>query len=338
MKNRFVVCFFAAFLFMGITFSAFAQSETLVKVQDGVTKFSKDLSKALPLNSLIGLNWSDAYIGKFFPDSPHHFGVGLSLGATTVDPSAVKAMVSELGGDFSLDLSILPLPAYTVEGRLGGFSLPFDIGVKFGYLPADVISIQEIDVNYILVGADFRYAIVDGKVNPSRPNISVGLGANYLKGGIGGVKMGEAGTYTYAGSNVLSISQPSVSLDWSTTSLEFKAQISKTFSIITPYLGAGVNYSWSDAGYSVNAAVKLNGKDPDEAEINKLNDFLVLYGQEPIVIDKDGFKSSIPTSALNARAFGGVSLNLAAFRLDLTGLFSFLDQNFGATLGLRFQL
>jgi len=335
MRNRIAVCFFSIFLFIGIAFSAFAQQEDLKKIQEGVEGFSDDISKAIPFNSLIGLNWSDAYIGKLFPGAPPHFGVGISVGATTMDPKSIKKLAGYLDADIP-DISILPIPAYTAEARLGGFTLPFDIGFKFGYLPPNALPIADINLNYLLVGGDLRYAVIDGKDNKALPNVSVGVGVNYLKGGVG-AKMGSAQRFTYIGMNI-DLTQPDANLQWNTTSLELKAQISKTFAIITPYFGVGGNYSFTNAGYSVDAKVLIDGKQVTDADIKKINESLVSYGLNPVNITADGISSLKDTKAFNVRAFGGLSLNLAAFRMDLTGLFNILDQNFGATLGLRFQL
>jgi len=335
MRNRIAVCFFTVFLFTGIAFSAFAQQEDLKKIQEGVKGFSEGISKAIPFNSLIGLNWSDAYIGKLIPSAPPHFGIGITLGATTMDPKSLKTLTGSMDADFP-DISILPLPAYTVEARLGGFALPFDIGFKFGYLPSNVLPIAEVNLNYLLVGGDLRYAIIDGKDNKALPNVSLGVGVNYLKEGVS-AKMGDAQKFRYLNWDI-DLTQPDVNLQWGTTSLELKAQISKTIAIITPYFGIGGNYSFSNAGYSVDAKVKINGGEVKQSDIDSINESLKQYGLDPIDIKAGGISSIIDTTAFNVRAFGGLSLNLAAFRMDITGLFNILDQNFGATLGLRFQL
>jgi len=343
MRKRIAVCFFAVFLFIRIISSAFAQMEDLRNIQEGVKAFSNGISKAAPFNSLIGLNWSNAYIGKVYPDSPAHFGVGLSVGATTMDPKSIEKLAGYFGDGFSLDLPFMPLPAYTAEARIGGFVLPFDIGFKAGFLSFKELPLGDgINWNCLLVGGDVRYAVIDGVTNKALPNVSVGVGVNYLAGGIG-AKMGAAqsilldyGPIHY----VIDLTQPNVNLKWNTTTLELKAQVSKTFTVITPYLGLGGNYAFTNAGYSVDADVTLNGTPVTQAGINAINNTLILLGLEPMNIDLNGksISSMKKNNAFNVRAFGGFSLNLAAFRLDLTGLFSILDQNFGATLGLRFQL
>ena len=38
------------------------------------------------------------------------------------------------------------------------------------------------------------------------------------------------------------------------------------------------------------------------------------------------------------RAFGGLSINLLIAHIDITGMYDFLGQNYGLTLGARVQL
>ena len=46
--------------------------------------FATAAASSLPLETSVGLNWSDAYIGQF-----PHFGIGLTVGAATIPFSAV---------------------------------------------------------------------------------------------------------------------------------------------------------------------------------------------------------------------------------------------------------
>jgi hypothetical protein len=123
----------AALAFTVVTLSYSAQLKDL---QNGVVDFSEKMAKSLPFNSSLGLNWSDAYIGKIFPSVPPHFGIGGSFGFTTMDLPALKTLAGQLGYGMPFTTDRLFFPVYTLEGRLGGFFLPFDIGVKFGTLPS----------------------------------------------------------------------------------------------------------------------------------------------------------------------------------------------------------
>ena len=335
MSRRIMVLVLSVFLLAGISFSAFAQQD-IKDVQDSVVALAGDISKALPFNSALGLNWSDAYIGKI---TDGHFGVGVSVGATTMGVSSIKNLVKSFGQEFPLDFGFMPFPGYTVEGRIGGFVLPFDIGLKFGIIPS--MPLSTITLDYLQVGGDLRYAVLDGMANLALPNVSLGFGVSYLSGAVGGIKVatGQQIVNIPFGNERIGLSDADVGLNWNTTALDLKAQISKTFAIVTPYLGLGGSYAFSNAGYSVNATITRNGNKITEADINEINGYLKLLGIDPVDIDPEtGISSSIPKSDFAVRVFGGLSLNLAAFRFDLTGLYNILDSNFGGSIGLRFQL
>jgi hypothetical protein len=301
----------------------FAKDINFKELQSNVDNFAKDMSKALPFYSTIGLNWSDAYIGSF-----PHFGIGLSAGAVTMDNKTINKMMDLFNMPKIKDLPLIdnshfPLPALSLDARIGLPVIPIDFGIKIGYLSPDWLkSLLDIEARNMLFGVDVRYVIVNSKVLPMR--LSVGLGYNYLSGGI---------TFSKASlqfnDNVNSITltgkEPKVDIVWGTNNLELKMQASFPYKIITPYAGAGVSYAWSKAGFEVS------GLSIGNAEEEKLRKF-------GITVSAKDFKSIIYKSGMNTRVFGGLSFNLVYVRLDLTGMYEILNGNFGATLGLRFQM
>lgn len=339
MNKRIKTSILALCLILGISLSVFAETN-LSDLQKGVVDFSGSLAKTLPFNSSLGLNWADAYIGKLFPSAPPHFGVGGSFGFTTLELPMLNNLTEYLGYKLPFNMNKMFLPAYTVEARLGGIFLPFDVGVKLGYIPPVGLWGTSMNMNYLLAGADLRYPILDSKI---LPKISVGVGVNYLKAGIGG-KVGSGQELSFPNPsdpgtpNTIALEQPEVNLKWDSMSIDFKAQISKSFLIITPYLGVGGSYAWSSAGYSVDSTVTYNGNSLSQDDITAIKDFLSSQGLDSMDVSSSGISSIIKHNAFNFRAFGGASLNLVVFRLDFTGLYSFLDNNFGASFGFRFQL
>ena len=333
MNKGILTYFFILLLAAGVSFSVQAQSN-LSDVQRGVAEFSDGLAKALPFSSSLGLNWSDAYIGKFFPSAPPHFGVGVAVGATSLETDSLRNLASQMGAVIFGNSRWIPIPAYTLEGRMGGFFLPFDVGIKFGYLPT--LRYQEIDLDYMLVGGDVRYAVLDGKRNPLVPNVSVGLGLNYISGGVrtnvGLSQSIRIGIFNFHFSN------SDVSFKWDSLSLDFKVQISKSLLFLTPYVGLGGSYAWSKAGYLIETGVTVNGQAITQNHIDAINAELDKLNLERIDISAQGFSSIVRRNDINLRAFGGLSFNLMVLKLDLTGLYSFLDNNFGASLGFRFQI
>ncbi|TFH03876.1 MAG: hypothetical protein E4H09_04495 [Spirochaetales bacterium] len=76
-------------------------------------------------------------------------------------------------------------------------------------------------------------------------------------------------------------------------------------------------------------------------EIAAFNDAAALVDDAPTIpeLSNTGFYVSAPmTGGWAFRAFGGISLNLIIVNLDITGMYDFIGNNFGATVGLRVQL
>lgn len=316
-------------LLMSISLSVFAQTlSDLGEIQKEVVDFSENLAKSMPLNASLGLNWADAHIGKLFPSLPPHFGVGLSFGVTTMEMSVIKDLAGHLGYKVPFNSKKMILPAYTGEARIGGFFLPFDIGAKVGYLPPIKIWGTDLNANFLLIGADIRYALLDGKSKPVIPSLSLGVGVNFLKGSIGG-KAGESNEIAF-GIYRIQLDQPDVNLEWKTVVLDIKMQLSKTILVLTPYVGLGVSYAKSHVGYSVEANIS--------GDINEIKGFLNQYGLADMDVGAKGISSIITDKAFNFRIYGGLALNMMAFKLDFSGLYSIRDNNFGVSVGFRFQL
>jgi hypothetical protein len=334
MRSFFKKISFTVLIIFCTAFFAYADTP-LEDLQNGVADLSGSLAKSLPFNAAIGLNWSDAYIGKFFPSVPPHFGVGVSFGFTTMDIPSLNGVAEILGFTIPDMLSDkMTLPAYAAEARIGGFFLPFDIGLKYGILPPVEMFNLPFKLNYSLFGADVRWALMEG--NLILPKLSVGLGINYLDGGIS-AKVGSGTTFSF-GDSTLKVDEPEINLVWDTFVVEAKAQISKSFLIITPYAGIGVGYSWSKAGYKLITRMSYNDEEIGDEAIEEIQDYLGEKGLNGIDFTDNGFSSIIESSGMSFRVYGGLSFNLTVVKLDLTLMYNFLDSQFGATFGLRVQL
>ena len=327
---------------MTVSISAPAQTPSFMDLQRAMSDFSMSLARSLPFNSSFGLNWSDAYIGRLFPSAPPRFGVGAAIGFTTMDRSTINTLSSYLGYEMPFDSDRLFMPAYTVEARIGGFFLPFDMGFKVGVFPPNELLGSGLRTNHFLAGWDIRYAIVDGRSNRLLPNVSLGFGINYLRGNFD-TDITETATISYTLLGVprtIALNDTVINMNWDTISMDLKAQISRSFLIFTPYLGVAGSFARSNAGYSVDARITMDGTPVrlDPLSLTLLNLALDFMGIDDIEVRENGIFSSVSNSAFSYRVFGGVSVNLAAFRLDFTGLYNILDGNFGASLGFRFQM
>jgi opacity protein-like surface antigen len=324
--------------------SVFSQNNLEV-VQANMKLFTDSMAKSLPFNSTIGNNWSDVYIGQI-TDKPPHFGVGISAGFTTIDFISIRHMLEcfDINLPFndveSLNSMGLPLPGYTADVRIGGIKFPFDFGLKAGYLPQELLGKMSESVNFnfkhMLLGADIRYSFIDNKTFPLK--FSAGLGFNYLDGGINAALPEELSfTFTDSDDNGYTLNPVTAraGLVWKTINAELKTQVSFPFKFITPYAGAGVSYAWSQTGYKVTAS-ELTVNDGDELsdEIKKI----LMDEYDLTQVSGAGFETIKTFNGVSLRVFGGASVNLAYFRIDLTAMYEFLSGRFGATVGLRFQL
>jgi hypothetical protein len=340
-----ILCIFIVLL---AATGAFAQFN-FAQFQTAANDFATAVANSLPFNASIGLNWSDAYIGQLL-DVPPHFGVGASLGATTIPAASVTTMLNALSITIPADISQylqygVPIPAYTIEGRIGGFFLPFDIGVKVGYIPPGTLQSWGIpvDVNYLLAGADVRFALL--KESIILPAISIGAGYTFMHGSVAvpGILGGPVtvGSFSIPGDpsspHTLGFTDPAVNFAWNTNVIDLKAQVSKSLLILTPYIGAGASYGISSAGGGLQSNLLIDGSTPTAAQIDQYNALLAASGQT-VTLSNQGFLVQAAANGWAFRAFGGASINLLVVRLDLTGMYNFLSGDFGASLGVRVQL
>ncbi|MCL2191438.1 MAG: hypothetical protein FWB79_05575 [Treponema sp.] len=342
-KARGKIALLCAVVFLGIGVPAFSQdTPDLDSLTLAMDAFAGGMARALPFNASMGLNWSDAYIGKLFPSNPPHFGIGFAGGFTMMGLEPIERLLNEFDAELPDDLPFmgLPIPGMMAEIRLGGLFLPFDLGFKLGFLPAGVTALlgEALELDYFVVGGDFRYALVEaGRIVPA---VSLGVGFTHLRGGIG-VNVGTIPidfpyTNPLTGASetgTLTVHDPTMGLNWSTNVLDFKVQVSRPLFIITPYIGLGASHGWSRVSYGAGMA-RLSV----DAGGQTLDDIRQTFADVGIDILDDGFFSEVSVRGWSFRAFGGISLNLSVLRLDFTGMYNFRDGGFGTTVGFRFQL
>jgi hypothetical protein len=306
--------------------------------------FTNGVATTLPFNSVLGLNWSDAYIGNF-----PHFGVGITAGVTFMPYGSLEETMKGVGVNLDdvdnedvknlLESMGMPFPAISVEGRLGGFALPFDIGLKLGFVSPDMELdfLEGIVLNYLLIGADVRYRLIKGAL--VIPEVSVGGGFSYQYGSfdIPGLLGGEQQITEVAG-HTLSLTDPALNFNWKTFVIDLKAQASWNLLFFTPYVGTGFSYApYAEAGGGMKSKVQFDGHDITDDEIDMINNY---YNSDeaPDLTDGQILVHASTPAAWSLRAFGGCSFNLALFRLDLLGLYNFASGAFGASLNVRVQL
>lgn len=288
------------------------QATDVSTLTDGLNTFVNDATNSLPFAAAAGLDWSDAYIGSIVAVPPH-FGLGVTIGATTIPKDSVAPLISALGGSLTTDL---PLPTVAVNGRVGGFLLPFDVGFKVGTLGGPV-TVGDYSVSYLNLGVDVRYALFQGE--PLLPTVMVGAGVDYFDASMTGTH-GSALSFS-DGNNTMYASAPEAKLGLKSTVFEAKAQVSKSLLILTPYLGTSLLMGSAESSATVTSTITGN-----------------YSGMDIPGISSTGFGTSKQAAAFGVKIYGGTSINLFVLRLDLQGMYSVLDGAYGGSLGTRFQL
>lgn len=273
MRVRSVSAFTAALLLSAA--SAFASTADIDKAFESL---NGTLTEVVPETTIQLGVWSDAYIGKLFPSFPPHFGAGVSAGGTFIDTkalsNAIGTIITEInshaaGATTNFNFTVpdqIPLPSASVHARIGGFILPFDIGVYGAYFDLNTLKFEDFTgtVNYYTIGADIRYAVMKGST--TLPKLSVGAGyiRTHLALSMTGASKYTADltSYSIPGVNTVPITanaDTNTSFDLNTIFVQ--AQISKKFLILTPYAGvrAYVTSSKSHYDYSYSTAYEHGG-------------------------------------------------------------------------------
>ncbi|MCX7656749.1 MAG: hypothetical protein N2Z76_09520, partial [Treponemataceae bacterium] len=136
----------------------------------------------------------------------------------------------------------------------------------------------------------------------------------------------------------IAATDPEVGVSWRATTVDLKAQVSKSFLFVTPYAGLGATYGASRAGYYVKSSLTYDNNPVDQNAVNSITSYLQSQGVAVPSISATGIESYFEKSGWAFRAYGGVSLNILLLKVDLNGLYNFSDGSYGASLGLRFQL
>lgn len=346
-------------LLLSLALTAWGQETTSIgQYEDGFQNFVEEFSKSLPMNSTIGLNWSDAYIGQLMRVPPN-IGVGVTAGVTTIPYRAFEDLFDDLNvaipGEIS-DFSAVgvPFPAYAIDARIGGFLLPFDVGLKFGTLPGGV-DFGDANVEYTMFGADVRYAVVEQGIG-LRPDVSLALGYNRLNGaisvpsGFGQIQIADVpNDPNNPNSTVtLALDEPDLEFDWGANVIDLRAQASKKILFIEPHIGLGAAFGFADAGAGLFTTVytdnNSNGSlDDGEAlsptQIQQIKEAAAAAGVDlPEDFDQTGLGVSSNVNTFALRIFGGTSFNILLLRLDLGLMYNITSGSVGGSLGARIQL
>ena len=311
------------------------------------TDFATGVASILPATASIG-TWSPAYIGQL-----PHFGVGITAGGAFLPYDTMKPILEDLFTTLPSEVAFLekmglPFPAVAIDGRLGGFLIPFDLGVRVGFIPeAAREALGDFNVDYLLIGGDVRFPIL--KDHGFVPALSVGAGYTFMRGAVGvpdafGIGDTVVDLVPFLGGVQYDLiaAAPDLAFEWQTHAITAKVQVSKNLLIFTPHIGLGAAYGISQAGGGLQSAIQVDtGSGPapiSQAQIDAIKARFADLGYAEPELSADGFLVKADASGFSAWVYGGTSINLFFLRLDFSGMYNLIGGGWGASANVRVQL
>ncbi|MDC7232106.1 MAG: hypothetical protein PQJ58_02650 [Spirochaetales bacterium] len=314
-------------LLLALGSSLYAQYN-LDDVTDSFQVFAEETAKALPLAANMGLNWNDAYSGKF-----PHFGVGLTAGAVFLPSEAFEDVLALTGTDnlAGMDKLGIPLPVYSFDGRLGLPVIPLDVGFKFGVLNPEMLDLDGMAIGFKMIGGDVRWGILEDK--RFRPDVSIGFGYTWLNGDITAPMADQNIDISDTGvGSTLSLRDSDVNYNWSSNVMDFKAEVSKKILILNLHAGAGYSYGFSKAGGGLTASnVYVDDTQISDDQIDQIN------AATGMSIDPNGLSVLSEINGGTFRLFGGVGLNIFILKIDLGAVYGVSTDTLGLSGNIRIQ-
>ncbi|NLJ47353.1 MAG: hypothetical protein GX430_12455 [Treponema sp.] len=264
------------------------------------------------------------------------------MGANFVPADSAEPLFTAAGETLPSELANLgiPIPAAALSFKIGLPFLNMDVGVKGGLIPdsaSGVLSGQGIEATYETLGVNLRYALLKDRL--VIPAVSIGASWNYLRGSIlTGLGAGPtdydytAGPYTYT----VTVSDPELTLDWEANTFDFTLQVSKNLLIFTPYAGAGITIGNTSVTGGMSATTSVSDNDPGTGTDEEI--ITLLENATGIEITDQGFLVSAESTAPTIRIYGGTSINILIFKLDLMASYVPATQALGAQVMARIQL
>lgn len=276
-------------------------------MSSGLNDFSDSMNKVLP-NSAVQQNvWAEAWIGKFLPSIPPHFGAGINSGVTKLDTSGLKDAGKQLG--ISGIPSNVAFPTLTADARIGGIILPFDVGFTFTKLDTSTFggiesAIDPLKFDFYSLGIDARYAIIKGGL--VLPKVSIGAGYVYTSGSF---KAKESDAH--------------INMDMKSQTAYLQAQASKKILFLVPFVGGRAVFSKTETSWDWGV---------DSIYTNFLN--------SQGVSSRDSGKESenFRLTNIQPQIFGGIGIDLMLLNITLSGCYDAKNAIPSGAFSLRLAL
>jgi hypothetical protein len=328
---------------------------SLRDIGDDLKEFSDDISGVLPFMATIGLDWADTYIGQLIDITPH-WGIGATIGAATLKLDKLNVLLEHFGyeaDDGFIDKQLLP--AYTLNARIGGFrTAPFDIGIKWGWLPYAPIFKNDISYESLVYGLDFRWQIMrDWGLMPS---VAIGFEVSRTSGGL---RSKSALTLATGNYEIRTSGDATIGPVWEAWVFDAKLQIAKNFwePRFTAFGGLRLGAALSRAGYQiagsgsdvvmVGAGTDSSGNIYDVAledwSESALKGFAVEYGSASgndinFELTSKSITGWIDSVTIDFNLHGGIAFKIDDnLRIDMALMVDVIHVELGANIGFRYQ-
>jgi hypothetical protein len=277
-------------------------SQTPVNFYDFVQEYADAIGGNLPVAASAGNDWSTPYIGQLI-GYPLHFGVGVFVSSMFFSNTPIVNLADKIG--ITTDGTVMKgrqwLPAYTISARIGGLgNIPFDLGVKAGYLP-DIALWGSLDYHTDLFGVDLHYNLFASETGTI---IAIGAGYDNIKGGVKGVT-----TIAPSDMPALTPDMP-VEMTWSSSVFRVKFLFSQSI------WSTGIRFFGNFlAGYaSTEAGIKFANA----------NNVMV-------------YEDTRDVSGLTLSGILGFGIELNQWYIDVSFMPNFLNFELGVSVGFRYQ-
>lgn len=220
----------AAILMIAIALTA-ATALTQDELDEKLGDFANEIADFMPRVATGTNYWADAHIGNLLPlNGLPHLGGGFSASAALIPTDFVHTFSSAF--TTGADWETFPFPALSVDARVGGIILPFDLGVH-------VMTLNDFEQDFfgftveiptcLSYGADVRFALLqEGVILPA---LSIGVGYTHSEG-----------EFNISSENLIpnfsGTSRVKSHVEYSTDIFSASVQVSKKILFLTPFAGA----------------------------------------------------------------------------------------------------
>ncbi len=303
--------------------SSLGTDQPYTVAKTGLNEFADVIRDSLPNSQAQQNVWANAWIGYLVQIGngkvKPNFGLGLNAGAAKLDLSSIKKTMDAFKIDYGSLPGTLAMPTLTFDARLGGikvggFSLPIDIGFTISAFDSSKVGLEStlkpVAFDYFAIGGDIRYCLFKLPVFETR--LSVGAGYYYTKGGIH-----------------IAADQANAGLDFKSSNFMLTAQASAKFAFFRPFVAGRFMF----ANTSVDWYAKdINWKSILSDSSSGIAD-AVLYGLLPSKFSDtvDGFK-------FHPVIQGGFAFDIVVVDLTFSASYDFASQIYGGAFSIRFSL